>query len=109
MKQSKVQKLVLKSFDDIYNSCVKISKQWGKNTISVSLIRDTCQIMKKNALSMDLEELKEFKVKYIEVLSNIVKYCEKASKKMNSKDVPKKYLKEVIEAVKKGFKEGFNK
>lgn len=113
MKKRKIEKLVLKSFDDLYETSVKISKKWNKSTVPVKVIEEIANILIANILidntnKMDLPELSIFKQEYEKMMRQIVKSCKASAKKMDSKSIPRTLLKTYINTVKKAFKESFN-
>jgi hypothetical protein len=98
--------MVTKSFDQWYNTCVTISKKWGKNTVPVKLIESTSEILIKNANSIEIKEAGDFKDKYTKLIRNTVKSLKTAAKSMNSSDVPFDVFKNHIKVIKEGFIKG---
>lgn len=106
---SKIEKIVLKSFDDLYDGSLKISKKWNKTTVPVSVIEEVVNILISNANKINLPELKLFKVEYTKMMRQIVKSCKVSAKKMDSKSIPNSLLKQYCEHCKTEFSKSFNK
>ena len=104
----KIEKIVLKSFDDLYNGSIKISKNWNKTTVPVKVIEEVANILIGNANKMDSPELSLFKTEYEKMMKQIVKSCKTSAKRMDSKSIPNSLLKKFCEHCKTEFSKSFN-
>lgn len=108
--QAKMIELSCKPFDDIYEGCLKIAKDWGnENLFSVVVIEETVNIVIKNTKKIKDKDLREYKTNYILTLNNLINFCKIRANEMGSKSIPKTEFKEIIEAVKDAIRKGGQK
>lgn len=108
MNKQEIEKFILKSFDDLYSGCIKISKKWDKKTVPVKVIEEIANILIGNSNKMDLPELSPFKPEYAKMMRLVVKSCKISAKKMDSKSIPFSLLKHFCEHCKTEFSKSFN-
>jgi len=105
--ESKIKRVVLKSYDDIYKTAKSVTESYGTKALPLTTLK---YIIGK--IKIDYSNDKEAKVfikNYKVTLNSLYNVCETTAKNLQSKSVPIGYLKACIDVLKKSFSEGFNK
>ena len=99
-----------KLLDDIFNTCVGISKEWGdENKIALATINESIKIASGNTAKMKGKNIKPFKTSMLIMLEGFKKLCKVKADEMGSTFIPKTVLFEYMIAVKNEIRKGANK
>jgi hypothetical protein len=97
----KTKKIIIKSFDKIYDTAVSISKSWNDDMVSLAVLNRLIKTSKLNKGSgMPMKFIDNYNI----TLDNLYNACKAESTK--SHKVTMQYLKKCIDTIKESFVKG---
>ena len=104
--QTKIKKLVLKSYDDVYKTAQDIIKAYGTERLPLN----TLKVIIDKISFEDIKDVqaKKFIKQYKDTLDLLYQSCEATAKSIKGNEIPMPFLKICIDTLKESFTEGFN-
>lgn len=105
MMNKQIRNQLFKTLDKIYKSAVKLSKSFGLDTISLTILKGLIEAAKFTADDSN-KELHEYIKHNNDLLDLLYKSCEDAVKKVKAEHLAPALLKIYINEIKSGINEG---
>lgn len=101
---NKIDKMLLRNFDDLYKSCKRVSMRYGLKCVNIEYLTKAIDILKSNKIDPKRKVAHSIQLAYFNVLDELLKVCKEQAKKIGSDGVSFKYLKNVIKTIKYSYK-----
>ena len=97
------RKIQFKALDKIYNSAIKTSKAWGSDQVYLVLLKEIIDKSKIKLHENHTKADREWIDAWNRVMSSLYKTCKIMANKLGERHVPKIFLKNCIDEIKKAF------